>query len=98
MYSISARVKLFSKINLPKYNLGLSLKVEVRRFKESRNGTTCCWWELLSNMQQLSLILISLFLCLLKMVIKSACIVTLPLGWHTRTSLFLKLANLNVLS
>ena len=41
MYSLSACVKLFSKINLPKYNLRLSLKVEVRRFKESRNGTTC---------------------------------------------------------
>ena len=41
MYSISAPVKLFSKINLPEYNLGLSLKVEVERFKESGNGTTC---------------------------------------------------------
>ena len=41
MYSISAPVKLFSKINLPEYNLGLSLNVEVERFKESGNGTTC---------------------------------------------------------
>ena len=41
MYSISALVKLFSKVNLPEYNLRLSLKVEVKRFIESGNGTTC---------------------------------------------------------
>ena len=39
--------------------------------------------ELPLNMQQPSLILISLFLCLLNMVIKRNHIITLPLGRHT---------------
>ena len=39
--------------------------------------------ELPLNMQRPSLILISLFLCLLNMVIKRNHIVTLPLGRHT---------------
>ena len=39
--------------------------------------------ELLSNMQRLSLLLISLLSCLLKIVIKRSRIVTLPLSWHT---------------
>ena len=41
MYTISALPKFIPKINHPEYNLGLSLKIAVVRFKKSGNGTTC---------------------------------------------------------
>ena len=41
MSTISALVKLISEINHPEYNLGLPLKVEVKRFKDSGNSTNC---------------------------------------------------------
>ena len=85
--SVVVVVVVDSKVNHPEYNLGLSLKVAVKRFKELLCGNKIARWksliELLSNMQRLSLIMISLFLCLLKMVTQRTRIVTLPMGWQT---------------